>query len=338
MDVPRKEDMKRKVPGFLILLLFASPLLGQVVKGWMARIMERRRDQTLKRRYVEFGGHKRSYLLHEPFSKPPKDGYPIVFVIHGGGGLASGMSVSTAMHSHSIGKKYLVVYPDSLEFDGKKNWADGRTATVPGREAFAKVDDVGFICFILDGLIKEYAVNQKRVFATGVSNGAFMSHRLAAEKADRFAAIAPVIGGMAESVAKKFKPTMPLSVLQINGTEDPLVPYEGGYVHFRKQQLGKTLPVTKIIDLWVKHNGCQEKPIVEELKDADPNDGCKVTSFTFSRGKGDSKVILLKISGGGHNWPGARKYAPEFLIGKTCQDFMATDSIIRFFEQIGTTP
>ena len=307
--------------------------MGQVAKGWLARIMERRRDQTLQRRYVNFGGLKRSYLLHEPFQEAPKEGYPVIFAIHGGGGLASGLSVSTAMHSHSLGRKYLVVYPDSTEIGGKKNWADGRTATVPGREAFAKVDDVGFICFILDSLIKEYKVNQKRVFATGISNGAFMSHRLAAERANRFTAIAPVIGGMAESVAKNFKPALPVSLLQINGTEDPLVPYEGGHVHFRKQKLGKTLSVSKIVELWVRHNGCDEKPIVEQLSDSDPNDGCRVTKFTFANGKGNSVVVLLKITGGGHNWPGARKYAPEFFIGKTCHDFKATDKILRFFEQ-----
>ena len=299
----------------------------------MARIFERRRDQNLKRIYVDVDKRERTYLLHIPKSEAPKEGYPVIFVLHGGGGRASGTSITTAFHSHKLGKKFIVVYPDAVELNGKRNWADRRTVTVQGREAFSKVDDVGFLCFILDSLIKSYKVNQKRVFSTGISNGAFMSQTFAAEKSDRIAAIAPAIGGMAESVGKNFKPKFPVSVLLINGTKDPLVPYEGGYVRFGKQKLGKTLSVDEIVNLWVKHNGCQKNPKVEKLPDRDKTDGSQVVKYTYGNGRLGSKVLLLKIIGGGHNWPGARKYAPQFLIGKTCYDLNATDYVIRFFLQ-----
>ena len=112
-----------------------------------------------------------------------------------------GFSRQTSLHEHRLGKGCLVAYPDGVGFGGHRHWADGRLETVPGNEAYRNVDDVAFLAALADRLAAEYPVDRSRVFAAGISNGAFMCQRLAAERADRISAVACVAGGMAESVA-----------------------------------------------------------------------------------------------------------------------------------------
>ena len=87
-----------------------------------------------------------------------------------------------------------------------------------------------------------------------------MSNRIGAELSDRFAAIAPVIGGMAPSVAENFHPSQPISVLIINGTEDPLVPFEGGRVTFMGRGRGSIIPTTETLKKWIAHTDCTPNP------------------------------------------------------------------------------
>ena len=164
-----------------------------------------------------------------------------------------------------------------------------------------------------------------------------MAQRLASESKGRFAAIVCVVGGMAESVAKDFGPPAKVAVMVINGVDDPLVPYKGGKLGGRRSELGRTVSVDRIIELWVKHNGCATRPKVEQLPDNDSTDGTKSTRLTYRDSKTGKNVVLIKIDGGGHNWPGTRQYAPEFLIGKTCRDFDGTEMMLEFFGNLRTS-
>jgi len=169
-----------------------------------------------------------------------------------------------------------------------------------------------------------------------------MSHRLGIEKADVFAAIAPGIGGVAKPLGteRKFKPSGPLSVLILQGTEDPLVPYAGGKLTVNllpaagertARDHGEIISTDAAIELWTRSNGILGEPQVTALPDADGLDGCALERSDWPAGKHGAQVSLIRMIGAGHTVPGARQYLPEKIIGKTCRDADATEIIWEFF-------
>ena len=138
---------------------------------------------------VTVDGISRKYLVFAPkgFDKP----LPVVLAFHGGGSKARQMERYTRFNDLAAKEGFLVVYPEAV--DG--NWNDGRG--IEGvRAQQENIDDVKFVRTILDCMSKEHKIDRSRVFCTGISNGAFMSHRLATEASDVITAIAPVVGGM----------------------------------------------------------------------------------------------------------------------------------------------
>ncbi len=122
-------------------------------------------------------------------------------------------------------------------------------------------------------------------------------------------------------------------MLAINGTEDPLVPFEGGDVHFLKFKRGRCLSVKETIAWWVKVNGCSAEAVTKAEPDRDTDDGTTVRTETHTGGRDGTEVVLYVIDHGGHTWPGGWQYLPERLIGKTCRDFDASDVIWAFFKK-----
>jgi polyhydroxybutyrate depolymerase len=275
-------------------------------------------------RTIEVGGLLRTYLIHVPPSLPVDKPAPLVCVFHGGGGDAEGTERLTHFSSLADKEGFLVVYPEGVD----KHWNDGRDG--PATKKDKDIDDGAFIAALLDALEKEFKINPKRVYATGISNGGIFSHYLGATLADRFAAIAPVVGGLADPFHEKFAPKKPVSVLVMQGTKDPIVPYEGGEI--KPGRRGKIIATDDAIQKWVKHNECAAKPVEDDLPDKDPDDGCTVKRFTHGKGKDGTEVVFYKIEGGGHTWPGGTQYLPERVIGKVCRDFDATAVIWEFFK------
>lgn len=158
----------------------------------------------------------RTYRLHLPAGGPPSG---LVVNLHAAG--ATGADQAALTHYDAVGDAYgfAVVYPDGIDY----SWADGRGASVPDRQG---VDDVGFISTLVDRLVAENGIPRGRVYATGLSAGGFMANRLACDRADLFAAIAPVAGTLGTNVG--CNPVRPVSVLATYGTADPVVPFNGG--------------------------------------------------------------------------------------------------------------
>jgi polyhydroxybutyrate depolymerase len=273
---------------------------------------------------IEVGGLKRTYLLHTPPGLRKDEAVPLVLVFHGGSGTGEGMEKLTRFSALADREKLVVVYPDGIG----KNWNDGRV--VPTSKAHReKIDDLAFVSALLDTLGKDQSIDPKRIFATGVSNGGIFSHYLAANLAPRIAAIAPVVGGIADPFFKRFHPDRPVSVFIVQGTKDPVVPYEAGWV---ARNRGKIIATEEAVNLWVRHNGCDAKPATGTLADKDPKDGCIVQWSRWSKGRDKTEVLLYKIDGGGHTWPGGPQYLPVSVIGKVCRDFDATQTIFEFFK------
>ena len=225
-------------------------------------------------------------------------------------------------------EKFIVVYPMGVG----GNWNDGRGSKFI-RAQKEGVDDVKFIRTLVDVLAEKYPINRSRIFSTGISNGAFMSHRLAAEASDLVAAIAPVVGSVSPAVSEKFAPTHPVSLFIIQGDADPLLSVKGGQVGLGKlKKRGEAVSLDETVARFLKALDIKQKPTVSMLPDRDPADGTTTESRIYPAGKGGARVQVYLVKGGGHTWPGSRPYLTESLVGKTARDFDATEVIWQFFE------
>jgi polyhydroxybutyrate depolymerase len=332
--------MARMAAAGIVLLVLVLFVLVNVARG-QGRVKEAKAgaDHTGS---IVHGGLKRTYLLHVPKGFDKAKQWPLVFGLHGGGGDGSKVAKLTGFSAKADSAGFVVCYPDAVNH----HWNDGRQV----RRFKAQrdgVDDVGFIAVLTDRFVKDLNVDPGRVYATGISNGGMMCYRLGCELADRIAAIAPVAAAMPEPLGQAlgtvpgFPPEIlgdsprsprrslkPMPVLAINGTEDPLVPYEGGGVGLRHKR-GQVLSVQKTIEFWVAADSCGPKPETTEIPDVDPHDGIRVVRERYIGGRDSSEVILYRVEGGGHTWPsGARRVA---RFGKTARDIDATEVIWEFF-------
>ncbi|MCP5485101.1 MAG: esterase [Spirochaetales bacterium] len=278
-------------------------------------------------------GQEREYILHSPRPEPAGR-VPLVLVLHGGGGDMRGMLSLTGGRFQELADQhgFYVLYPQGLE----KSWNDGRLD--PNSYAHQnQIDDIGFLTRLIEDISFRYPIDQARIFSTGISNGGFMSMRLACQLSERVRGIAAVTAQLARDQLEFCHPARPVSVLLINGTEDPLVPYDGGQVRVFGSDRGEVLSTRETYDFWRHANAC---PVASRESDLPDTAQDSTTAHRFDSGpcRDGSFVSLIRIQGGGHTWPGGWQYFPESLIGRTSRDFQAADLIWKFFEEISTTP
>jgi polyhydroxybutyrate depolymerase len=257
----------------------------------------------------------RTYRLHVP----PGDPIGLVLSLHGGGGTGIGQQGLTDFDNIADANNLLVVYPDGYD----KSWADGRGASPADRR---HVDDVGFLVGLAGKLQTDYNIAPGHVFATGMSNGGFMTNKLACDRADVFAAIAPVAGTLGASVA--CNPVRPVSVLEVHGTADPLVPFKGGNVRGRGG-VSRSISVANMVNNWRLADGCQGDPSAQVLPNV--GDGTVVHRFASTACAASSEVVFYQIDNGGHTWPGGKQYLPRAIIGSTTRALDASEVIAQFF-------
>jgi polyhydroxybutyrate depolymerase len=272
---------------------------------------------------IQHGGLTRRYTIHVPASLNTRVPASLVLVLHGGGGAAETAERLTGFSELADRKGFIVVYPNGID----RRWNDSRGVT--GRQ---DVDDVGYFTALVDHLKRTQAIDPRRVYVAGVSNGAMMSHRLACERADVVAAIAPVAGAVPEPLGPRCSPKGAVSVVAINGTEDPLVRWNGGNVVRRSgRERGRTLSVPETVALWARLNRCSTWAAVTREPDRDPADGTRVRREEYAPCQESASVVLYAVEGGGHSWPGTTRAARP-LSGRVSRDINATDLIWTFFE------
>jgi polyhydroxybutyrate depolymerase len=245
---------------------------------------------------------------------PPRlsDPAPLVLVLHGGDGTAEATERFSGFSAVADANGFLAVYPNGTgRLEKVLTWNGGNCC---GYAMHNKVDDVAFTTALLDDLAKVVKVDATRVYATGMSNGAILAHRLASELSDRIAAIAPVSGPM---------------VIHFHGTDDKFAPFQGGK---GEKSLSGTdfFSVEHSIRAWVKANSCMEEPATDKLPDT-ARDGTKVLRKTYGGGKDGAEVVLVVIEGGGHTWPGREPTLK--LLGKTTKNVSANDLMWDFFQR-----
>ena len=277
-------------------------------------------------------GRERRYLLHVPPQAKEGRALPVVLNLHGGGGHAANQKTYSRMDATSDREGFLAVYPNGTGPKGDR-WLTWNAGLCCGPAVREQVDDTGFMLALLDHLARQTPVDRRRVYATGLSNGAMMSYRLAVEAADRIAAIAPVAGAM---MMVRFTPSRPVPVMHIHSVDDPRALYEGG--------LGPPFPLTnhrvqhfsveKQLGVWIKFNQCDEQPEVFPTLQGKGNDKEQTaTKYMYHARTTGADVILWKLTGAGHVWPGGLRQYLERLLGPSTGIIDANTEIWRFFSR-----
>jgi polyhydroxybutyrate depolymerase len=275
-------------------------------------------------RSLEVDKRIRSYLVHIPKSYDGSKPFPVVLALHGGGSNAEQMVRFCGLNDKADQAGFIVVYPNGTgSLNTMLTWNGGNCC---GFAVQHQVDDVAFIRALLDDLERVAKVDRKRIYATGMSNGAIMVYRLASELSDRIAAIAPVAGPMGTETCA---PERPVSVIHFHGTDDQFAPFAGG--KGTKSRSGTDFySVDHSIRAWVKANGCPSEPRV--VKEPDKSkDGTTITRKTYGPGKDGAEVVVVVIEGGEHTWPG--RPPPLRFLGKSTKNIQANDVMWEFFQR-----
>lgn len=277
-------------------------------------------------------GLAREYILHTPPGESTSP-MPLVIVIHGTVGTGKKMEDSLGFNPYADRYGFAVAYPDAYVSDNGKNttrWNDGRDTLESSKLG---VDDVGFIRDMVADIGQRIPLDRSRVFVTGPSNGGIMTYRLICEASDLFAAAAPVIGNIAVSTSQTCSPRHPMSILAINGTEDPFVPFAGGTVckNIPKAlcEKGEVISAERSLAMLAKSFGCSDGPrhaMLAPTVAADP----QLESVVYDRCAANTRVSAYWIHGGGHTWPpnsgqlGSKN-------GRPTKNLDATEAIVNFF-------
>jgi len=258
-----------------------------------------------------FDGYDRDYIVFLPDNFEP--GLPLVFSLHGYYSSAEWQMNNTLMNQVADTANFVVVYPNAINTVWNSGINDNPDWPAP------TVDDVAFISALIDTIHARYQINLNRVYSCGVSNGGLMSFRLAGDLNDRINKIASVVGIITPTIVQACSLASPISVLQMNGTADHLVPYYEG--------IDGWFSAVETLDFWLTHNQCNLPADSLILPDIDQNDDFTVTVFSYRGGADDTEVIFYRLENAGHVWPGIPYFFPTYPHG----DINASAHIWNFF-------
>lgn len=276
--------MKTRAKPAVALCLAGVLLLAAL---WIAR--ESRATDT-QSGSISVDGRTRTYLLHVPARHDATGRIPLVLVLHGATQSPESAERMSGMSGLADREDFVVAYPSGTgRLSRVPTWNSGNCC---GYALTNQVDDVGFIRALIDKIESEYPIDPKRVYVTGISNGAMMSFRLACELSDKIAAVAPVEGAQNLDC----RPAHPVSVIIFHGTSDRLVPFDGGSTPYQVGGRRTDTPVADTVAFWVKEDGCASAPRHEESSE--------VHTTIYAGCKDGTGVALYAIQGGRHMWPG----------------------------------
>ncbi len=261
-------------------------------------------------------GRDRFYKTHLPIGFDYQKKYPLVLVFHGGLGNPDLIAQQTQFSSKADSEGFIVVYPYGTgSFDKKLlTW---NTWNCCGYANKKNINDVDFINAVLNEIKTKYNIDEKRIFATGISNGGMMCYLLACELSEQFAAVAPVAGCMFDTTM--CNPKSEVSLIIFNSIDDEHVPYEGGVGEKSLVDVEK-LPVETTVNMWIKKYNAF-------LLNKSESSSFQKTSYKNNNG---TEIVLYKLLSGGHSWPGGEKI--RRFADSPIKNVSATELIWEFFK------
>ena len=238
----------------------------------------------------------RNYLVYIPNSYDSEIDYPLMFLFHGFGGIASQFMNTADMRDLAESKNFIVVYPQGLDLAGTgSHW----NCSNPSADNKSDVDDIGFIENLIDQLLIDYPViDNKRIYAAGYSNGGFMSYYLACNS-KKFAAIGSVAGTMLDDSYQNCNAQFPTAMINIHGTDDFDVPYVGNSYY-------PSIP--DVVDWWKNFNNATNEDLLT-------NQDGTIEQYIYYDDAGDRFVEHIKVIGGGHYWDDKLNYEAKNTSG-----------------------
>lgn len=239
-------------------------------------------------------GLERTYFVHLPTSYNPSMSYPLIFAMHGGGIFGyEGIEGQSQLSELSDSENFIVVYPEGLKTLGFRTWNAGNccpSATTLG------TDDVGFINSLLEKLKLELSINNKKVYATGFSNGGQLAYKLANRYPNKFASVSAIAGVLQDF---PFNPTRKVPIIHFHSYQDSTAPYNGGFsdapnINFEFPSVDSTL-------LLIANN--YDCALIKQTIFSDSN---SYDFFRYSDCDNNVQIELYVSQDGGHTWPGGQ--------------------------------
>ena len=276
----------------------------------------------------ELENYNRRYILYTPKNAQNLDGpRPLVLVIHGGGGTDRGTIKLDHGRWQSLADQngLYIAYPNAID----RLWDLGKGVISEGLKN--RVDDLAYFDYVLDDIATKKNIDANRMFSMGMSRGGQASFYLACNRPERIRAIMAVTMSVRHVMEDDCRSGPPIGIAIMNGTNDPLVPYEGGDITLFRRNRGSVLSTDKTVELWRKRNGCSDAAPTTSFIDK-PGDKTSVNIFEWTDCSG-APVKLYRINNGGHTWPSGRQYFSVRRIGETSHDINASDEAWAFFSQ-----
>jgi len=291
---------------------------GQVesIRGLREKIANGPVPKGLQKMTITVDNEEREFFINIP-EKVREKPSPVVFVLHGGAsnsGLAMHLKTDFTVLGSTEG--YVTVYPSGIN-----GWNIGSHEMLSSRRRASDADDVGFFRAMFDMLIAENIADPNQIYLSGGSNGGVMTMNLVGHLSDRIAGAAVLVATLPRAAETKWpKPSRPVPIMIMLGTEDPMKPWEGN----RDQMSAK-----ETLAFWRKLNGCREDMEKWELPDRDTQDGCRAYA---QRWEGKAPVLFYTLKGHGHGWPMQRNPIGK-KTGASIQDISAPEEIWAFFKK-----
>ncbi|MCB9588143.1 MAG: alpha/beta hydrolase fold domain-containing protein [Polyangiaceae bacterium] len=276
----------------------------------------------LSKRTLIAQGRKRVVYVHVPPGHSKSKAVPLVIALHGNGGSAALLNRGTryGLTREADARGWVLLLPQGID----EAWNDHRPFK---QEALAGVDDVAFLTQLIDVAQRDYGIDPEQVFVVGASNGGAMAMTLAIEQSERFRGIAAVVMSL-PGIHEAATPQRPISVLMLNGTADPVVPFGGGQILGKR---GRVVASTASLEWWGRQNRCTTSVPLHPLPDRAPEDETRVYVESREGCAEGTSVTLYRVQGGGHTWPGGVPYAPSAIVGRTSNDIDASKVVFDFF-------
>ncbi|MGB2956630.1 MAG: PHB depolymerase family esterase [Anaerolineales bacterium] len=270
---------------------------------------------------ITSGGRTRKYLVYVPESYDPAIPAPLVISIHGFVQWPAHQQFMSGWNKLADEHGFLVVYPQGTGFPLR--WNTRPTEDDP--ESMG--EDLEFFSDLIEHFSRSYNIDHRRIYANGMSNGGGMSHLLACELSEHIAAFGGVAGAYAYPW-ENCNPPRPVPVIAFHGMDDPIVPYLGETTSRNDQD--DFLPVEDWAGKWAEHNACTNIPQITKVTSG-------ISQISYLCDEGDGEVILYRIEGGGHTWPGGEKL-PVWIAGYTNQEINASALMWEFFSKHSLNP